>query len=181
MAMPLVPMLLVATSSPSQTKAVAAAIADLCVAGDLLLLMGDLGAGKTAFTQGFGAALGITDAITSPTFTLARRYEGRLRLNHLDVYRLEQMSEVLDLDLPELLDGNTVTVIEWGDAIAPALPADYLELRITFGEGDDDRMIDFRTVGPRWAARERRLSAALAPGTTSTDDAGAGPEDGDQC
>jgi len=154
-------MTLIATSSAEQTRAVAAAVCDLCEAGDLLLLVGDLGAGKTAFAQGFGAALGVEGPITSPTFTLARQYDGRLRLHHLDVYRLEQISEALDLDLPELLDGDTVTLIEWGDAIVPVLPPDYLEIRLTFGEGDDDRLIDLRPVGTRWGARQRTLDEAL--------------------
>jgi len=95
-----------ATSSVTQTRDLAAAIAELARPGDLILLVGDLGAGKTAFVQGFGAALGIDEPITSPTFTLARQYQGRLELNHLDVYRLEQIEEVLDLGLQELLDGH---------------------------------------------------------------------------
>jgi tRNA threonylcarbamoyladenosine biosynthesis protein TsaE len=149
----------------TQTRDVAAAVAELARPGDLILLVGDLGAGKTAFVQGFGAALGITETITSPTFTLARQYRGRLELNHLDVYRLEQVEEVLDLGLQELLDGASATLIEWGDAILPALPADYLEVQLTYGEGDDDRELQFRPVGARWGARSRALSAALAPWT----------------
>ncbi|MDH3707421.1 MAG: tRNA (adenosine(37)-N6)-threonylcarbamoyltransferase complex ATPase subunit type 1 TsaE [Acidimicrobiia bacterium] len=156
-------MTLVATTSVEQTRAVAGAVSGLCRPGDLILLVGDLGAGKTAFAQGFGAALGVTGPITSPTFTLARQYEGRLTLNHLDVYRLEQISETLDLDLPDLLDGDTVTLIEWGDAIVPVLPPEYLEVRLTFGEGDDDRVLDLRTVGARWAARQRELDRVLNP------------------
>jgi tRNA threonylcarbamoyladenosine biosynthesis protein TsaE len=125
-------MIFVRTTSAQATKALAAALAELARPGDLLLLAGDLGAGKTAFTQGFGAALGVDGPITSPTFTLVNTYEGRLELNHLDVYRLEALSEVLDLGVPEMLDEGGVTVIEWGDAVAPALPADYLEIRFTF-------------------------------------------------
>jgi tRNA threonylcarbamoyladenosine biosynthesis protein TsaE len=160
-----------ATSSVTQTRALAAAIAELARPGDLILLVGDLGAGKTAFVQGFGAALGVDDQITSPTFTLARQYKGRLELNHLDVYRLEQLDEVVDLGLQELLDGPTVTLIEWGDTIVPALPADYLEVRLSFGEGDDDRRVQVRPVGARWGARSRALSAAL--GGWTVDDQGA--------
>jgi tRNA threonylcarbamoyladenosine biosynthesis protein TsaE len=84
-------------------------------------------------------------------------------LYHLDVYRLEQMQEVFDVGLPEILDEGGVTVVEWGDVIAPALPADYLELRLRFGEGDDDRIIEVAAVGPRWNARARALTQALSP------------------
>lgn len=157
-----------ATSSISQTRELAAALAELARPGDLFLLVGDLGAGKTAFTQGFGAALGVQEPITSPTFTLARVYRGRLELNHLDVYRLAQLDEVLDLGLQELLDGDSVTVIEWGDAIAPALGADYLEVRLGYGADDDDRIVVLRPVGGRWAARTRALTRAVEPWAVPT-------------
>ena len=150
------------TTSVAATRALAAAVAGLARPGDLLLLVGDLGAGKTAFTQGFAEAVGVSEAITSPTFTLCRSYEGKHRLNHLDVYRLEEVAEAEDLGLGELLEDG-ITVIEWGDTIAAALPADYLELRFVFGEGDDDRSIATRIVGPSWAARQRALSEAMEP------------------
>lgn len=151
------------TRSVDETRKLAAAIAELARPGDLILLAGDLGAGKTAFAQGFGAALGVSDPITSPTFTLAAAYQGRLLLNHLDVYRLEQLSEVLDTGLPELLDEGGVTLVEWGDAILPALPPEYLEIRFLFGLGDDDRTLDLVPVGSRWSSRVRALRTALAP------------------
>jgi tRNA threonylcarbamoyladenosine biosynthesis protein TsaE len=151
------------TASAEETKQLAAAIAELTRSGDLVLLAGDLGAGKTAFAQGFGAALGVTERITSPTFTLVSQYSGRLELNHLDVYRLDQVDEVLDLGLAEMLDEGGVTLIEWGDTIIPALPADYLEVRLRIGEGDDDRVFEIEMVGPRWSARTRSLTTALAP------------------
>jgi tRNA threonylcarbamoyladenosine biosynthesis protein TsaE len=155
--------LVACTTSVDQTRALAGAVASLARPGDLLLLAGDLGAGKTAFAQGFGTGLGVTEPITSPTFTLAQQYDGRLRMHHLDVYRLEQMAEVLDLGLAELLDDGGVVLIEWGDAILPALPTDYLEVRLTFGTGDDDRRLALRRVGPSWGARDRVLADAVAP------------------
>jgi tRNA threonylcarbamoyladenosine biosynthesis protein TsaE len=162
-------MIFARTSSAAQTKELAASLAELARPGDLILLAGDLGAGKTAFTQGYGAALGIDDLITSPTFTLVNTYEGRLELNHLDVYRLEAMGEVLDLGVPEMLDDGGVTIIEWGDAVAPALPADYLEIRFTFietdptGATDDVRILELVPIGPRWSASIRAVAAAVAP------------------
>jgi tRNA threonylcarbamoyladenosine biosynthesis protein TsaE len=157
-------MTVVRTSSVDETRDIGAAVAELARSGDLLLLAGDLGAGKTAFAQGFGRGLGVTERITSPTFTLAREYQGtRLRLHHLDVYRFEAMSEVFDVGLPELLDDDGVVLVEWGDAIAPAVPADYLEIRITLGEGDDDRTLALAPVGPSWSARSRALATVCTP------------------
>ncbi len=180
------------TASVLETRDLAAALAELARPSDLLVLVGDLGAGKTAFTQGFGRGLGIDEQITSPTFALVRSYTGRLDLYHLDVYRLEQVSEALDLGLSELLDDGSVTVIEWGDTIAPALPHDYLEVHLRFDVPDgpaptgessapatyaaagaaagsaglfERRIVELRPIGPRWSARVRALGAALAPWT----------------
>lgn len=149
------------TTAPAETADLAAAIASLARGGDLLVLVGDLGAGKTAFVKGFGAAMGVTDTITSPTFTLAHEYEGRLHINHLDVYRIEALDEVRDLALPELLDSDAVTLIEWGDTIAALLPNDYLEIRFEFGDGDDDRVVSLRCLGPRWSARSGAMCSLL--------------------
>jgi tRNA threonylcarbamoyladenosine biosynthesis protein TsaE len=155
--------IVVTTTAVDQTQALGAAVAELARPGDVVLLAGELGAGKTAWVQGFARGLGITEPITSPTFMLARQHGGgRLVLHHLDVYRLEQMQEVFDVGLPEVLDEGGVTVIEWGDAIAPALPADFLELHLRFGAGDDDRVIDVVPIGPRWNARTRALGQALS-------------------
>jgi tRNA threonylcarbamoyladenosine biosynthesis protein TsaE len=154
------------TASPDQTRDVAAALARLARAGDVVLLAGELGAGKTAFAQGFGVALGIQDQIVSPTFTIARQYlGGRLVLHHLDVYRLDHLREATDLGLAELLDDGGVALIEWGDAIVPVLPADFLEIRITFGAGDDDRQLRLTPVGAAWTARSRAMRDALQPWT----------------
>jgi tRNA threonylcarbamoyladenosine biosynthesis protein TsaE len=160
--------LVATTAGVDATRALAGALAELSRPGDLLLLIGELGAGKTAFAQGFGRGLGIHEAITSPTFMLARQHDGgRLVLHHIDVYRLEQMEEVFDVGLPEVLDEGGVTIIEWGDAIAPVLPADFLEVRIAFGDDDDDRTIELNPVGPAWSARTRALGQALSPWTGS--------------
>lgn len=149
------------TTSVTETKAVAAAIAALVRPGDLLLLVGDLGAGKTAFVQGFAAAVGVDQPVTSPTFTLVHEYEGEFPVFHLDVYRLEHLAETVDLALGELLDGGGVTLIEWGDAVLGALPQEYLEVRLELGDGADDRRITVRAVGRGWAPRWARLTEAL--------------------
>ncbi len=154
------------TTSVDETRALAAEVAPLAKPGDLLLLAGDLGAGKTAFVQGLARGLGVQEQVTSPGFVLARPYAGRMTLLHLDVYRLDHLQELHDLGITELLDEGGVTVIEWGDVVAPALPADFMEVRLTVSddEGDDDvRLFSFRAVGPRWPARTAALRRAMAP------------------
>jgi tRNA threonylcarbamoyladenosine biosynthesis protein TsaE len=149
------------TKSVDDTRALAGEVAALAGPGDILLLAGDLGAGKTAFAQGFGAALGVTTPITSPTFTLMRTYEGRHRIHHFDVYRLDQLQEVVDLGMWELLDDGAVVLVEWGDVVAPALPADFLEIRLELTAADDERFVRLRPVGARWCARQNALQRAL--------------------
>lgn len=152
------------TASAAETQELATTLASLCGPGDLLVLAGEMGAGKTAFAQGFARGLGITDAVTSPTFTIVREYAGeRLALHHLDVYRLDQLREVTELGIAEMLDEDAVMLVEWGDAVLPALGDHYLEVRITFGDGDDDRVIDLAPRGRTWKARERTLTEAVAP------------------
>ena len=157
-----------ATANVDDTRSLGAALAGIARPGDIVLLSGDLGTGKTALTQGFASGLGVTERVVSPTFTLARDYDGRLRLHHLDVYRLDHLQEAIDLGLAELTDDGGVTVIEWGEVVIPTIPPDYLEVRLSYGEGDDDRVVELVTVGVRWQARVRSMEAALAPWRRST-------------
>ena len=155
-----------ASRSAKDTQAIAAEVARVVGPGDVIVLGGDLGAGKATFTQGLGAALGVDEPITSPTFVLMRTYEGRLPIVHMDVYRLEHLQEAVDLGLAEILDDGAVALVEWGDLVAAVLPADFLEVMIEQtdgGESDDDRCLRIRPVGPRWHARMRTLADALAP------------------
>jgi tRNA threonylcarbamoyladenosine biosynthesis protein TsaE len=158
-------MLRILTSSVEETQRLAAALEPHLDAGDLLLLSGDLGAGKTAFVQGLAAAIGVTNRVTSPTFVVAQTYQGRLRLHHLDAYRIETPAQIMDLDLPRLLDDAAVTVIEWGDVLLSALPQDFLRIRITFGFPeyyDTVRIFEFDPVGPAWSrSRMEALSTAF--------------------
>lgn len=152
------------TASAAETQELAEALSALCGPGDLLVLAGEMGAGKTAFAQGFARGLGVADAVTSPTFTIVREYAGdRLALHHLDVYRLDQLREVTELGIAEMLDEDAVMLVEWGDAVLPALGDHYLEVRITFGEADDDRVLELSPRGRSWVARGRALTEALAP------------------
>ena len=152
------------TDSPDATRAVAAALGELLVAGDVILLVGDLGAGKTAFAQGLARGLGIDEPVTSPTFTIVQEYAGRLPLAHVDVYRLDRVQDLYDLGFDELVDGNGVTVVEWGDLVEQSVPADHLVVRIDPGPADSERVLDLSYNGPSWRARKNAVEAALRDG-----------------
>lgn len=155
-------MIEVKTTSAEATRALGAAIATSIAERDLILLSGELGSGKTTFTQGFGAALGIVEPITSPTFVLLRSYEGRMKLHHVDVYRLEALQEVIDLGLLELLDEGGVALVEWGDLAAPVMPRDFLEVRLRIDDHDDGvRVVQFNGVGHKWSIREKVIREAV--------------------
>lgn len=153
------------TTSAGMTLSVGTALAGELAAGDVLVLSGDLGAGKTVLAQGIGAGLGVTEPVVSPTFTIMREYEGRIRLHHLDVYRFDRLQEAIDLGLDERFD-EAVTVIEWGDGVRAVLPADRLEITLELlppDEADDDtRRITVAALGTRWAARFDALRDALS-------------------
>jgi tRNA threonylcarbamoyladenosine biosynthesis protein TsaE len=158
-----------------ETHAVATALAMLSRGGDLIVLSGEMGAGKTAFAQGFGSALGITDPNTTPTFTHVHSYDlptgvhGAEVLHHADLYRLERTTEVADLALEELADDDGIVLVEWGDVVE-ALFGDHLAVHLEVDpddvdSSDDDvqpsgRLIEIYAVGPSWAARWSRLVEA---------------------
>ena len=149
--------------SIADTHGVAAAIAQLSRTSDIIVLAGEMGAGKTAFAQGFGTALGVDEPITSPTFTLVHTYDtGRVTLHHADLYRLDKISEVSDLALHEMVDGDGVMLVEWGD-VASELLGDHLEvfLRHNTDHADDERSIVIHSVGTQWASRLERLKTSL--------------------
>lgn len=112
---------------------------------DVLILTGDLGAGKTTFTKGLARGLGIKQMIKSPTYTIVREYEGRLPLYHLDVYRIGEDPDSIDLD--DFLFGEGITVIEWGELLEGSLPDDYLKLTIL--KKADGRELVFESKGRR--------------------------------
>jgi tRNA threonylcarbamoyladenosine biosynthesis protein TsaE len=156
------------TGSPDATRALAAALGPLLEPGDVVSLVGDLGAGKTAFAQGLAAGLGVDGPVTSPTFTIVQEYEGRLPVAHVDVYRLDTVQDLYDLGFDELIDDGRVTIVEWGDLIAQALPADRLVVRIEPGAADTERVLDFAFHGARWLGRRVVIEQALgAPASGS--------------
>jgi len=153
----------VTTRSPEATDALAQRIAALLEAGDVVLLAGDLGAGKTVFARGLGRGLGVSEPVVSPTFTLARVYAGRLRMVHVDVYRLDTVHELLDLGLDDLAADDAVMVVEWGDVVSGEFVPDRLEVSLAHGAGaPDDRDIAVIPRGTAWARRADAVAAALA-------------------
>lgn len=156
-------MLHLRSDSLATTSAIAASVAGLARRGDLIVLAGEMGAGKTAFVKGFGQAIGVTEPITSPTYTLIHSYPaGRVTLHHADIYRLTTHHEVADLALAELLESDGIVMVEWGDVVAGSL-GDHVLVRLEFDEADTDaRKIAISAAGRAWAARwdemERRLA-----------------------
>lgn len=119
------------TADVAGTKQCAASLAPYLRAGDVIMLNGGLGAGKTQFVQGAAQALGVVASVVSPTFNIVLEYEGKgLDVNHFDLYRLEQRDQLEDIGYWELLEGNAVSFIEWGDKFPQDAPLDYLEIRI---------------------------------------------------
>ena len=131
------------TREPAETRALAAALAAAARPGDLISLVGDLGAGKTQFAKGFGAGLGIADTIVSPSFVLMAEYRGRLPLFHVDLYRLTDAAEALTGGLIDDRQIEGVTLIEWAERLADATPSERLDVVID-GAGDDPRRITIR-------------------------------------
>lgn len=161
-----------ATASPDGTRALAAALAALARPGDVVVLAGDLGAGKTTFTQGFAAALGVDEPVTSPTFALVRPYRCHpaaagpavRTLLHADVYRLDRLAEVADLGLGQLVEDDAVALVEWGDVATPVLGDETLTVHLQAGPGDGDRAVTVSAAGARWHDRSTAVAAAVRSG-----------------
>ena len=137
------------TSSVEETMEMGRSLASFLKAGDVLVLTGDLGAGKTHLTKGIAAGLGILDQVTSPTFNLLLVYEGEdLPLYHFDLYRLDEAEELVDIDYAATLEGDGVCVVEWGDKFPEAMPVDYLACDLSLASGDA-RAVQFQAHGTR--------------------------------
>ncbi|WP_035051561.1 tRNA (adenosine(37)-N6)-threonylcarbamoyltransferase complex ATPase subunit type 1 TsaE [Carnobacterium pleistocenium] len=145
-----------------ETKTVAAKLAKFLEPGDLILLEGNLGAGKTTFTKGLAEGLGISKVIKSPTYTIIREYlEGRLPLYHMDVYRLEETG-AMDLGLEEYFEGDGVSIVEWATFIPEDLPQEYLQIKLVpIGDDLTERELNFYPIGERYEELMRKFEDKL--------------------
>ena len=155
------------------TRGIAQAIAKLVRAGDMIVLIGEMGSGKTTFSQHFAHALGVTEPVTSPTFNLLHNYSGgRLKLHHADLYRLERTGELDDLGLTDLQEAGGVMLVEWGDVVGDALGTG-LVLKLAAPENADTedlvtvRQIEIDWRGMQWETRWDKLRSSLDTWTTS--------------
>ena len=144
------------THSAQDTQAVAQRLAARVWPGTVITLNGDLGAGKTTFTQGFARGLGVTRNVNSPTFTIMKQYSGRLPLYHMDVYRLEDTGD--DIGLEEYILGDGVAIVEWSDLIESSLPTERLALTIE-RTGDESRRLTFAPVGDAYVQLVKEVLA----------------------
>ena len=140
----------VASTDASATRELGRRLAGVARAGDLVCLYGDLGAGKTQLAKGFGAGLGVTDTVSSPSFVLMGEYEGRLRLFHLDLYRLDGPAEALAGGLVDERQAAGVTLVEWAERLGAARPHARLDVEIE-GTGDEPRAITVRATDASYA------------------------------
>lgn len=120
----------IVSHSLAQTQRLGARLGELLHGGELLLLDGDLGTGKTSLTQGIAEGLGVREVVSSPTFTLLKEYEGRLPLYHFDLYRLDDASEILDLGFEEYFESGGVCVVEWANKAEYIWPSEHLRVRL---------------------------------------------------
>jgi tRNA threonylcarbamoyladenosine biosynthesis protein TsaE len=138
--------------SAAETRAFGLRLGETAAPGCVAALVGDLGAGKTCLSQGIAAGLGVRGPVTSPTFVIVQAYpDGRLPFFHADYYRLGEESELTELGLDEILEGEGVAAVEWADRFWETLPEDHLRLALAF-EGAETRGLTVEATGPRAAA-----------------------------
>lgn len=148
--------------TPGETRAFGVGLAKLLQAGDVILLSGKLGAGKTLLVQGIAEGLGVEEQVTSPTFVLVSEYAGRIPLRHADFYRLDNVGEILALGIDELFDEESVTVIEWGEALGDNVRGPYLHMELDYSADGESRSIRISGSGSAWENRIRRIRSLLA-------------------
>jgi len=150
----------VVSRSADQTRRIGAELGRMAMAGDVFLLVGRLGAGKTCLAQGIAFGLGVQDQVVSPTFVLVRQYEGRIPLYHIDLYRLDRAEEMSDLGLDDYLYGEGASVVEWADKGLALLPREHLFVELVVA-GANKRTIRFRPAGIRYVHVVSRIREAV--------------------
>lgn len=139
------------SDSPAATSRLARCLGGLLRGGEVLCLAGDLGAGKTLFTQGVAAGLEVAGEVTSPTFALLNIYQSRLgEVYHFDLYRLEDASQLWDIDFYSYVEGRGVALVEWPDAFWEEMPREHLRIELCRGEGEEQRRLRFLPHGERY-------------------------------
>ena len=149
------------TLSPAETQEVGAVIGRQAQPGDIYLLTGPLGAGKTCLTQGIGRGLDVPGYVRSPTFVLMARHQGRLVMHHLDLYRIEDPMEAWDLGLDEQLVGEDVCVVEWADRAADLFPAECCWISLDYGASVEQRAVTISNDSPKYRIVLQQLAAAF--------------------
>ena len=149
------------SSDPEETQEVGRVIGERAQAGDIYLLTGPLGAGKTCLTQGIALGLGVSGYVRSPTFVIMSRYQGRLTLYHVDLYRIGGPLEGWDLGLDEQLFGDGVCVVEWADRAAELFPEEALWIALDHGAGETQRTVSFGKGPERYFSVIEQLAASF--------------------
>ena len=153
---------------PEDTRKLGRLLGESARGGEIYLLSGPLGAGKTCLTQGIARGLGVEGYVRSPTFVIAGRYTGRLTLHHLDLFRIDDPLEALDMGLDEYFTGQEVCVVEWADRAADLFPPQACWIEMDYGDGEMDRTIRVRQNGSDAAPEElRRALESLMPTSSS--------------
>jgi len=148
----------IVSRSPEQTQRLGMQVGELSQPGDLFLLVGGLGTGKTCLTQGIAWGLGVEGYATSPSFVVINQHRGRLPLYHIDLYRIESIEEVIELGLDDYLYGGGVCVVEWAEKAFAVLPAEHLLIEMSF-VSDTSRSLTFKARGQRYLEMLSQLSS----------------------